>query len=130
MIIVGQKICLKKSKKLNVLYYEKSEYANAYVKIAPIVDVVIDAIYINVRSLLLAGAGLAGANYGGIQLVQPAGGQVLTSQQVQARPGQVTADMMAAGLGGAAGEHILLRHVRRPMHALKSRVRMRYGVTK
>jgi len=60
--------------------------------------------YYQLPATMLAGAGLAGANYGGIQLVQPAGGQVLTSQQVQARPGQVTADMMAAGLGGAAGQ--------------------------
>jgi len=65
--------------------------------------------YYQLPATMLAGAsiigGAAGGNpYGGIQLVQPtvAAGQVLASPQVQARPGQVTADMMAAGLGGAA----------------------------
>ena len=52
---------------------------------------------------------------------------MMASPQVQGRPGQVTADMMA-GLGGAAGKHISLWHVRTPMHAIKSRTRKKVGV--
>jgi len=64
--------------------------------------------YYQLPATMLAGAGLMGAAaYGGVQLMANpavAAGQMVTSPpQIQARPGEVTAGMIA-GLTGAAGQ--------------------------